>query len=623
MDIDREKELVRERYRGVSSDRIKVIPAKEESDIFEDSGEKRIAVYVRVSTNSVQQTSSFELQQGHYMDVIRQHPGWILHKIYADEGISGTSLKHRDAFLEMIRDCEDGLVDLIVSKSVSRFSRNVYDCVGYVRRLAALKHPVGVYFETEHIYTLKQDSEMGMDFIAVLAQEESRAKSNSMNLSYEMRFRRGIVLTPELLGYDLNEKKELVVNEEEALTVRLIFFLYLYGFTCQKIADTLVSLKRRTKRGSIRWSAGTVLNILQNERHCGDVLARKTWTPNYLDHKARKNVGNRNQYLYADHHEAIIARDDFIAVQRLIANARHRYKGILPSLKVIDHGALRGFVSINPRWAGFKKEDYLCIAATVAEKAPALDQEYEAQKGEFDLRGFEVTRGQFFPSVRDSMVTFSHKGIFFSSSCLGRLEYVTQVELLLDPIRKIFAVRPASKECRNGVVWLSHDGKRHHSKQIAGTAFMDTFFQLLRWEPRCKYRVRGICRKQDKNAVLLFHLDDTEVVLPKETTDGLSPKALCSLPEGERPLSETPQKNTIAYPVGWSDEFGTDYYRYAQIQELCSFAAGADWKLQHPGVSFPDPEGLAPTPPDELDDEIKKMIFTMKERVKDGGAETQ
>ena len=248
----------------------------------------------------------------------------------------------------MIADCHAGKIDLIVTKSVSRFARNVLDCIGQVRELAALHPPIGVFFETENIYTLNSNSEMSLSFISTLAQEESHTKSEIMNSSIEMRFKRGIFLTPPLLGYDQDEDGNLIINEEEAKTVRLIFFMYLYGYTCQEIADQLTTLGRKTKKGNTVWSHGSVLGILQNERHCGDVLARKTWTPSYLDHKSKKNRQDRNQYRKRDHHEPIISRDDFIAVQRLISNAKYGNKGILPELTVISNGILRGFVSINP-----------------------------------------------------------------------------------------------------------------------------------------------------------------------------------------------------------------------------------------------------------------------------------
>ena len=156
-------------------------------------------------------------------------------------------------------------MDLIITKSVSRFSRNVLDCIGEVRKLASLPHPVGVFFETENIYTLNSDSEMSLSFVSTLAQEESHTKSRSMDRSVDMRFSMGIFLTPALLGYDLDEDGRLIINEDEALTVRLCFFMYLYGYSCQQIAETLMKLGRLTKLGNTKWTAGTVLAVLQNE----------------------------------------------------------------------------------------------------------------------------------------------------------------------------------------------------------------------------------------------------------------------------------------------------------------------------------------------------------------------
>ena len=143
------KAKIRERYKGNNTADIKVIPALEQPSFYEDFSEKRVAVYARVSTGSANQTSSYELQKGYYEQDVTRHPGWKLVRIYADEGISGTSLSHRDEFVQMIKDCEAGKIDLIITKSVSRFSRNVLDCIGEVRKLASLPHPVGVFFEDD------------------------------------------------------------------------------------------------------------------------------------------------------------------------------------------------------------------------------------------------------------------------------------------------------------------------------------------------------------------------------------------------------------------------------------------------------------------------------------------
>ena len=160
------KEKIRARYKGVDRSELEFIPAKQKEKLFEDAGTKRVCAYCRVSTDDANQTSSYELQKNHYEDMIKEHAGWTLVGIYADEGISGTSLQHRDEFNRMIEDCKSGKIDLIVTKSVSRFARNIVDCIAKVRELANMKPQVGVFFETEHIYTLDNTSEM---MLAVLS----------------------------------------------------------------------------------------------------------------------------------------------------------------------------------------------------------------------------------------------------------------------------------------------------------------------------------------------------------------------------------------------------------------------------------------------------------------------
>ena len=204
------KEKIRARYKGVDRSELEFIPAKQKEKLFEDAGAKRVCAYCRVSTDDANQTSSYELQKNHYEDMIKEHAGWNLVGIYADEGISGTSLLHRDEFNRMITDCQAGKIDLIVTKSVSRFARNIVDCIAKVRELANMKPQVGVFFETEHIYTLDNTSEMMLAVLSAAAQEESHTKSEIMNISIEQRFSRGIFLTPKLLGYDKDEDGNLI-----------------------------------------------------------------------------------------------------------------------------------------------------------------------------------------------------------------------------------------------------------------------------------------------------------------------------------------------------------------------------------------------------------------------------
>lgn len=604
-----QKNKIRKRYKGVSLDELDVIPALPQEDIFAVENEQRVAVYARVSTDDPRQTSSYELQKNHYHDVISKSPNWKLVQIYADEGISGTSLQHRDQFKLMIEDCKQGKIDLIVTKSVSRFARNVVDCIGYVRELLALPHPVGVFFETERLNTFDPKSEMVLSFMATLAQEESHTKSEIMNASIEMRFRRGIFLTPILLGYDHDEDGNLVINEEESKIVKLIFMMYLNGCTCQEIADTLTELGCMTKKGNTVWSPGSILQILQNERHCGDVLAHKTYTPNYLNHKSKKNMQNRPQYRKRNHHEAIISRDDFIAVQRLISNAKYGNKGLLPELKVIPEGVLKGFVSINPRWAGFKEDDYINASASVyngTEQPSASSAPVEVQSGDFDLRGYEIARSQFFDSTDRITVTFSQGDIRFSCPAVRRLESPL-VELLMHPQKRILAVRSAGKECRNAMQWSKKKNGISFPRGISGTAFLPTLYSLLGWKDDCRYRITGIKRGKENDTILLFNLTEPEIFIPNDSVS--------SLPESDtsvKPFTDSNRRNVRAYPPDWADTFGSNYYSHAQAQELAGFGKGMELDISHASVIYKDND-IQVTSKDDIERNIEQIMSDMKE----------
>lgn len=349
------REKVRQRYKvKIDPDNYEFIPAKKQIDYYDNDVPQRVAVYARVSTDSIMQTSSYELQKKYYEDFVVHHPNWTLVRIYADEGISGTSLAHRDEFNKMIVDCRNGKIDMIITKSVSRFARNVVDCISMVRMLSELPQPVGVFFESEAIFSLKDDSQMALSFQATMAQEESHIRSRSMESSLRMRLDGGLPLTPKLLGYSHDADGNLIVNPDEASTVKLIFYMYLFGYSTQEIADQLSALGRKTYLGNVKWSSGAIVQVLRNERHCGDVITRKTWTPSYLNHKSRKNKGDRPQSIYRNHHEANVSRDDFIAVQRLLDNAKYGKRAVLPRCNVVsDRVFLGGYKPIREQPAQY------------------------------------------------------------------------------------------------------------------------------------------------------------------------------------------------------------------------------------------------------------------------------
>ena len=521
---EEKKNRIRERYKGVSRDELEFIPAKPKEKLFEDTGTKRVCAYCRVSTDDVNQTSSYELQKNHYEDMIKEHQGWELIGIYADEGISGTSLQHRDEFVRMIRDCKAGKIDLIVTKSVSRFARNIVDCIAKVRELANMNPQVGVFFETEHIYTLDNTSEMMLAVLSAAAQEESHTKSEIMNISIEQRFSRGIFLTPKLLGDDVGEDGNLEINKEEAETVKLCFYLFLNGFPTSEIAEIMMQLARQTKTGNYKWTVSTVVNLLKNERYCGDVLSRKTFTPNYLDHKSKKNRHDRNQYRQVDHHEAIVQREIYNAAQKMLTATRYAKKGFpFPNLKVVDGGLLKGFVPVNRAWTGFTGEDYK-KASKVAygneQDAERIDNPVETGS-KFDLSGYEIVRAQLISTRLNPAMTISQGKITFNTACMKKFKDVEYVEILLNSVENCIAVRPCEKDNVNAVKWgRIKDGKwLVLPKSCRG--FSEPLYELMDWKNECKYRFRGQYFQEDNEQILLFDLEEPEI-FKRELQDILS-----------------------------------------------------------------------------------------------------
>lgn len=605
LDNDQVKKKIRERYKGVSEDVLDVIPAVPQEDFYRSENHKRVAVYARVSTDDPNQTSSYELQKNHYEDLVNRRTNWELVDIYADEGISGTSLQHRDNFLRMIDDCRLGKIDLIVTKSVSRFARNIIDCIGYVRQLKAEEPPIGVFFETENIYTLDENSEMSLSFIATLAQEESHTKSEIMNASVEMRFKRGIFLTPKLLGYDHDEDGNLVINEDEAKTVRLIFFSYLYGYSSQQIADALTDLERLTKRGNDVWSSGSVLQILSNERYCGDVLARKTFTPNYLNHKSKKNNHDRNQYRQKDHHEAIISREDFFAVQKLIRNAKYRNKGYFPEMPVVKTGYLKGYVVVHPKWAGFTVEDYYMASNSVydgVKSVPSRRLEVKLEKGNIDLRGYELVRSQFMSPLGRISVSISPLKMVFSKSALIKLPNVKKIEILVSPIQKLIAIRKAESNSRYSLEWSKHTEKGVQPKVISGAAFIPTLYKLFSWNTDVQYKINGAAYKFEDDTILIFCIDDATLYIDKNDFNDSDSDGVYVTEKA----TNRRRRRITAYPKEWADSFGEEYYRCKAKEDQITLDQ-KEKGLNAEQVTYSSDEGNVTTP-EKAANEIKEIL---------------
>lgn len=601
------KERVRRRINTkVDPKNYEFIPAKKPIDYYDNDIRQRVAVYARVSTDNIQQTSSYELQKKYYEDFVVHHPNWTLVKIYADEGISGTSLAHRDEFNSMIADCRSGKIDMIITKSVSRFARNVVDCISMVRMLAELPSPVGVFFESECIFSLKDDSQMALSFQATMAQEESHIRSRSMETSLRMRLDGGLPLTPKLLGYSHDADGNLVVNPDEAPTVKLIFYMYLYGYSTSDIAAALTELGRKTYLGNVKWTSNSIVQVLRNERHCGDVLTRKTFTPNYLNHKARKNRGDRPQSLYRNHHEGIVSRDDFIAVQHLLNNSKYGNRSILPELRVIDSGLLRGFVTINPRWAGFKPADYYQASASIH---PPDEQQADASlpssitlvPGDFDMRGFEIARSEFFDNYHRPYVLFQDKRIKFSTTCVRSFGKDNHVELLVNPVEMKFAVRTAAKSSRNAVVFSKLSDGKYQPRDIAGAAYVETLFQLFGWSPDLKYRIAGALFQTETESAYIFDVNDAEAFIKSYLLSGS--KSTEQAKEPVQPLSVS-GKRVRAVPEEWIGSFGKQYYLHQKSFPPVCDQSEEDWKIRMEGQLYETGQKLRVTGFDVLRDYI-------------------
>ena len=279
---------------------------------------RKVAGYARVSTDHEDQTTSYEAQLDYYTNYIKQHNDWEFVKVYSDEGITGTSIKKREGFNRMIKDALDGKIDLIITKSVSRFARNTVDSLTTIRELKS--HNVEIFFEKEGIWTFDSKGELMLTILSSLAQEESRSISENVTWGQRKRMADGKVFVSysTFLGYDKGEDGNLVINEEEAKIVRLIYRLFLSGFSYEAIARKLTEMKIKTPLKKDVWSTSTIRSVLTNEKYKGDALLQKTYTPDFLTKKSVKNKGEVPQYYVEGNHEPIIEPEVFDQVQDMV-----------------------------------------------------------------------------------------------------------------------------------------------------------------------------------------------------------------------------------------------------------------------------------------------------------------
>jgi len=306
---------------------VMVIPARRQvgNNTREQEEEKpklRVAAYCRVSTDSDEQATSYEAQIEHYTNYISQNPEWVMAGIFADDGITGTNTKKRGEFNRMINECEAGNIDMVITKSISRFARNTLDCLKYIRQLKDKNIPV--FFEKENINSMDSKGEVMLTIMASLAQQESQSLSQNIRLGLQYRYQQGKVPInhKRFLSYTKDTEGNLIIEPEQAEIVKRIYREYLEGASMDKIAAGLESDGILTGAGGKKWHTSTINKILRNEKYIGDALLQKTYTVDFLSKKRIKNNGIVPQYYIEENHPAIIPKDLYMLVQEELVRRR-------------------------------------------------------------------------------------------------------------------------------------------------------------------------------------------------------------------------------------------------------------------------------------------------------------
>lgn len=309
---------------------VTVIPARRRignTVKMEDKPKLRVAAYCRVSTDSDEQATSYEAQIEHYTNFIRNNEEWEFAEIFADDGISGTNTKKREEFNRMIEECMAGNIDMIITKSISRFARNTLDCLKYIRQLKEKNIPV--FFEKENINTMDSKGEVLLTIMASLAQQESESLSKNVKLGLQFRYQNGEVQVNHnrFMGYTKDDEGHLIIEPTEAEIVKRIYLEYLQGGSLKQIGESLESDGILTAAGKAKWRPETIKKILKNEKYIGDALLQKTYTVDVLTKKRVKNNGIVPQYYVENSHEAIIPRELYMQVQEEMLRRTNLHSG--------------------------------------------------------------------------------------------------------------------------------------------------------------------------------------------------------------------------------------------------------------------------------------------------------
>jgi DNA invertase Pin-like site-specific DNA recombinase len=587
-----------------------------------DDTEKDVSVYTRVSTTSLNQTSSIENQELFYREKIAKTPNWNLTEVYSDEGKSGTSTRHRKDFQRMMADARAGKFDMIVCASVSRFARNVSDCIDYVTELRTMHphKPIGVYFETENIFTLNKDADQTLGFHALLADWESGNKSRRMILSYDQRIFTNQFPVSDLLGYRHTKEGDLVIQPEEAQTVRYIYLAYLAGHSSAEIAEVLTEKQRPTLKGRTDWNSQMVRDIIENERRWGDLEVRKMVVLDYKKKKIVKNDGIREGAFVPNHHEGIVT-PEVAKAALLMAQTSGRLDGV-PELSVIDEGTLKGFVSINPMLPGITYDFFIASCESVYSEDELEEIHHEASIlfGEehskiisMSCAGYQVPYGVYFLNNTMPSMTLSTKRITFSKPFHKKMNQCSAVEILYHPILKSIAVRPCEPDSLNAIPLVNENGEVKLSFPAKG--FCTAIYDEMEWVEDFRFRFRGITKVRDGVPIMFFSLDEPRILVGKKKAlvesmieqDEESVKHFISCNRNDYPKDDTCD---VAYPEEWQlSKHGLNYLQRQRRDRIIENVSKKDISIK--GRKMVNPLiGVIPSR-DEIESELSDLLMSM------------
>ena len=624
-DADREyiKAYTRNRVRNSHvSENAVFIPAKPKPTI-QDEGHKRVAVYARVSTKSKEQVSSIENQTKYYTEKIQKTENWELQALYSDEGKSGTSMRKREKFQLMLAAAANKEMDLILCASVSRFARNVSDCIEKVRELKTKNpsHPVGVYFETENIYTLDPDSNQMLGMHAMLADWESANKSRRMILSYDQRICTGQYPVLDLLGFKHTIDGDLIIEKDGALTCRFAFYGLMYGYTAEYIAEVFTRLKRKTLTGRTTWNAQMIRNLVQNERRWGDLQVRKTIVVDYVKGKTVKNNQIRDAAFVPNHHEGIVSPAIGRAVKIVASSGRKFVDGIM-DIGVIESGGLKGFVSVCPAWSGVDCDMFLEVCRGVYNDEEYAEMEKEARivTGQessnvlsMTFTGYEVPRSAYFINRSTACLTLSMNKIQFNKNCHEKLNHCSYIETLYHPILQAIVVRECSPDSPNAVKW-SNEGKMEFS--FTAGAFCNAIYEQLMWIKDYRFKFRGVMRERGGKRMLLFFLDEPLILVGKKKRkadlegDKMQERTVKFIPYKQECGGQVLDESLKAYPEHWQETgIGMSYGLRKRRDKLANEVTSTD--IVEPIKIVVNPLiGQLPTRA-EIEVELNEMLVAM------------